>query len=120
MRMHSTELDIEISNIAEVTIVRPIGDLGVANVDAFAIALTPVAALHPQRVVLDLSKLTFISSLGMGKLVEFQRGLKQRDGIAVIASMQTDVKLAMQRARLDMVFSMYDTLDQALSAVSVT
>ena len=55
------------------------GDAGFRQAEVLRDALARVAALRPQRVVLNLSRLAFISSAGMGVLIPFKRALT-RDG----------------------------------------
>ena len=48
------------------------------------------------RVVLDLADLTFLSSLGMGALVQYRRGLSRR-GIEIrLAKVQEQVWVALE------------------------
>jgi anti-anti-sigma factor len=59
-------------------------------------------------VVLDLAELTFLSSLAMGALVEYRRGLWRR-GIEVrLANVQAQVWLALESAGLGPLFEPMD------------
>jgi anti-anti-sigma factor len=59
-------------------------------------------------VVFDLAKLTFLSSLAMGALVAFRRGLSRR-GIEVrLANVQAPVWLALESAGLGRLFKPID------------
>src|SRR5262245_34450835 len=59
-------------------------------------------------VVLNLAELTFISSLAMGALVGYRRGLGRR-GIEVrLANLQPQVRSALEVARLGKLFEFID------------
>ena len=60
-------------------------------------------------IVLDLAELTFLSSLAMGALVEYRRGLWRR-GIEVrLANLQAQVWLALESAGLSRLFETMDS-----------
>jgi anti-anti-sigma factor len=80
------------------------GDGGVPNVDVLTRALLPLAARHPKMVIFNLAELTFISSLLMGELVQFHRGLSRHGGKVRVIGPQDEVLKALQHARLDLVF----------------
>lgn len=58
------------------------------------------------RIVLDLSELSFMDSTGLGVLVAGLKRLKSRDGELVLAGMQDPVKKILQVTGLDKVFDM--------------
>ena len=59
-------------------------------------------------VVLDLADLTFLSSLGMGTLVEYRRGLSQRGVEVRLANVQAQVWMALESAGL---WSLFEPMD---------
>ena len=62
-------------------------------------------------VVLDLAELTFLSSLAMGALVEYRRGVGRRGVEVRLANVQAPVWLALELAGLSKLFEPMD-LDQ--------
>jgi anti-anti-sigma factor len=59
-------------------------------------------------VVLDLAGLTFVSSLAMGALVEYRRGLGRRGVEVRLANVQAHVWLALEAAGLGKLFGLMD------------
>ena len=59
-------------------------------------------------VVLDLAELTFLSSLAMGALVEYRRGLCRRGVDVRLANVQAPVWLALESAGLSELFERID------------
>jgi anti-anti-sigma factor len=59
-------------------------------------------------VVLDLAELTFLSSLGMGVLVAYRRGLCRRGVELRLANVKAHVWLALETAVLGKLFELFD------------
>jgi anti-anti-sigma factor len=92
-----------------------IGQAGVADVDALELQLRKVAASRSPLVVLDLSQLRFISSLGMGILVAFRKGIVRENHKLRIAGTQQLVADAFAHARLGNVFEFFPTVEAAIA-----
>jgi anti-sigma B factor antagonist len=84
--------------------------------DGVEIAFNRLAAQRPPIAVIDLSKLAFMSSLGMGLLVRLRQGLAPHKGVVRIAGASQLVIDSLRRARLLDLFQLYPTADDALAA----
>ncbi len=69
----------------------------------------------PPRVVLDLSKVEFIDSSGLGAVVAMFKHLSVK-GSMELAALQPAVVKLFHLTRLDSVFTIHDTRETALSA----
>lgn len=69
----------------------------------------------PERVILDLSEVEFIDSSGLGAIVA---AMKQLDGgrRLDLAGLTPTVDKVFRLTRMDTVFKLFDTLDEALAA----
>ena len=90
----------------------------VVELEPLVSGLQSVAESHPQRVVLDLSGLSFMSSLAMGVVLAFRRHVLAQNGSLKVAAVQKMVLDSFKRARLDKVFELTETLDGALTALA--
>jgi anti-sigma B factor antagonist len=90
------------------------GDAGVANTDKLEREFTRIVARHPKLLVLDLSAMSFISSLGMSYLVHLNRGVKSHGGDVRVTGATPLILTALKRCKLDELFTFYDTADAAL------
>jgi anti-anti-sigma factor len=81
-------------------LVIPRGDAGFRQAEVLRDALARVAALRPRRVVLNLSRLDFISSAGMGVLVSFKRALSRGGAGLTLAAVAPPVFDALRVAGL--------------------
>src|SRR5262245_48776768 len=96
-------LKVTITIAGPARVVHITGDAGVSNSDELGRHLLPLAAQHPPLVVFDVAGLTFISSLGLSLLMEFQRGLNRHGGQVRLANPQPAVHDMLKKCRLDTV-----------------
>ncbi len=99
----------------DAVVVQLIGDASVANTDQLDVQLHRVPLSEGKRIVLDLSELEFIASIGMGMLVNFHKNATRRGATVYLAAMRDSVAQAMQRARLNDVFKTAPTVEQAIA-----
>jgi anti-anti-sigma factor len=69
-------------------------------------------------VVLDLAGLTFLSSLAMGALIEYRRGLGRRGVEIRLANVPAQVWLALESAGLGKLFELIDLEEPTRPAAS--
>lgn len=65
-------------------------------------------------VVLDMSKVEFFPSLSLGILVKLLGEFKKRGQRFILVGIQQPIRGALALTRLDKLFEIYDTVDEAL------
>jgi len=70
----------------------------------------------PPRLVVDLSKVTYIDSSGLAVLIEGMQNVEAYGGKFCLAGLQENVKPIFEIARLDQVFLIFPHVDAALAA----
>jgi anti-sigma B factor antagonist/serine/threonine-protein kinase RsbW len=88
------------------------------DVSPLEIQLNRLAAAHPRAVILDMSGLSMISSLGMGLIVSLRNTLKRRNGRLLACAFQPLALESFQRAGLEGIFERFDTLPAARAAAA--
>ena len=78
--------------------------------------LRTVAAERPKEVIVDLTKVTYLDSSGLAVLIEGMQNVQEYGGRFAVAGVQESVKHIFDIARLDQVFHIYPTVDEALAA----
>ena len=73
------------------------------------------AEREPERLIVDLSGLTFIDSTGLGVLIEARTRLANRRAF-LLAAPGLETRRALEISGLDRHFSVHDSLDDALAA----
>jgi len=89
-------------------------------VTALERGLMTVTVRRPALAVLELSGLSFISSLGMGAMVAFAKGIELAGGHVVTAGAKKPVRESMQRARLDIMMPLFETVEEAVVGAAAT
>jgi anti-sigma B factor antagonist len=96
-------------------VVQLTGELDLYNAHAVRDALFAIAAGRPDRVVVDLSAVTFIDSTGLGVLIEARTRLENRRAF-LLAAPGLETRRALEISGLDRHFVVHDSLDDALAA----
>jgi anti-sigma B factor antagonist len=68
------------------------------------------------RLLLDLQRVTFIDSSGLGALLACQRMLEGAGGELKLCGLRPDVRAALELVRMDRLIDLYATREEALAA----
>ena len=79
-------------------------------------SLGAIIEQKPERVVVDLSKVSYIDSSGLAVLIEGMQNVEAYGGKFILAGIQENVKPIFEIARLDQVFIIFPHVDAALAA----
>lgn len=72
---------------------------------------------RPVKVVLDLSSLTFLGSVGLTVMVVFLKRVSSADGRFALAGLAGQCRNVMSVIRMDRVFDLYEDVPAALEAL---
>ena len=81
-------------------VVTPHGDGGYRQAELLGAALSKIAAGRPAKVTLNLSRLTFIDSVGMGVLISFKHALARDGGKLALADVPPHIAEVLRVSRL--------------------
>jgi anti-sigma B factor antagonist len=94
-----------------------VGDVvDLATASVLEEAIDGVLAQNPKALIIDLSAVTFLASVGLRLLVSTHEKIGGAAEFAVVASGPVTSR-PIQLTKLDEVFSLYPTLDEALTEV---
>lgn len=82
-----------------------------------AASLEAMIDRKPERLVVDLSAVSYIDSSGLAVLIEGMQNVEAYGGKLVLAGLQEKVRPIFEMARLDQVFIIFPHVDAALAAV---
>jgi anti-anti-sigma factor len=97
-------------------VVRVEGEAGIVGLEKLEFAFARVIARRAPVAVLDLSHLTFVSSLAIGQLLRLRRDLNRWNGRVKIASCPPTIHEVLQTAGLVDFFGFHASVEEALSA----
>lgn len=92
----------------------PAGDFDIANVQILRSSVLEALEISA-NVVLDLSGITFLDSIGLGAIVGGARRAREADGWLRLVNPQPAVRRALHVTQLDQVIGLYDTVEDALT-----
>jgi anti-sigma B factor antagonist len=82
-----------------------------------SVLLNEMITKKPERLVVDLTHVTYLDSSGLAVLIEAMQNVDKYGGKFAIVGMQETVRSIFEIARLDQVFRIYPDVDAALVAV---
>ena len=83
-------LDVNTSESGEHKVISLVGELDIATVDTFKKSIDD-ASEGAQRIILDMAKLSFVDSTGVGGLLNVVKGLKKNNLPVKITNVSPDV-----------------------------
>ncbi len=114
--MSQPQIIIEREGPGVPTVARVSGDVGVANIDRLNTLLRGLLAGRAGCLILDLSETSNVGSMALGSLVHFHK-LAKTAGVRVrIAAPSQTALQGILLARLDTIFDVFATLDDALAS----
>jgi anti-sigma B factor antagonist len=110
------ELEIGTAHKGDSCVVTVAGEVDIYTSPALKAALAAAAADGCRTLVVDLERVGFIDSSGLGVLVGALRRAREEGGDLRVVSGNETVARILQITGLDKVFSLHATLDEALGA----
>jgi anti-sigma B factor antagonist len=108
-------MDMEISTLESgVTGIRLQGRLDASGADAIGVRFSAAASTAPSRVVVDLSGVGFIASLGMRLLISSARNAKAKGGVLVLFGATAMVQDVLEQMAIDQIMPIVATEALAL------
>ncbi len=110
------ELDIQIEEIADGVILRPTGEIDLSCASMLRKRLGEVQETKPLRLIIDLSAVPYMDSSGVATLVEAMQIARRNGSKLVLCALQSKVLAIFEIARLDMVFKIVESVEEAADA----
>jgi anti-anti-sigma factor len=112
-------MTLETEEIAgELVRVRLTGRMDIAGVDAIAVPFAALAAAEKRRVIVDLSGVDFLASIGIRALLQNARAHKLREGGMVLLAPPPQVDAVLRAAGVPNVVSIVSDLQAAVAALA--
>lgn len=109
-------MNLETEKIHNIIIVKLQGALEVSIQTVLKEKLQDIAAQNDNDVVLDFLNVQFIDSACLGALVALLKRLREHKGDIKMACMNEDVRSIFQITRLDRVFEIFETKEEAVNS----
>jgi anti-sigma B factor antagonist len=108
---------IEASPNGSTVVIKVTGRMDAAQATTFEEECMGWIAKGANRLIIDLSGLAYISSLGLRSFVSVGKSLQEKDGDFRLCGLTGLVKQVFEITRLNTVFPIYDSVDSAVAGV---
>jgi anti-sigma B factor antagonist len=92
------------------------GDIDLHVSPAVTESLNAVIRKKPERIVIDLSRATYIDSAGVASLILAMQEVEAYGGKFFLSGLQETLRLIFETSRLDRTFRIFPDVDSALAA----
>jgi len=103
----------KIGNVAVVLV--PVDELDASNAGELKRDITPILEANPQLVI-DLSRLRFVDSSGLGAMLSCLRQVSARSGDLKLCGMSKQVRATFELVRMNRIFDIFSTREEAVRA----
>jgi anti-sigma B factor antagonist len=110
------ELQIRTEPIDDGVIVRPVGEIDLSCAAVLRAELGRVQSERPHRLVVDLAQVPYMDSSGVATLVEAYQIARRGGTRLILCSLSDKVRSIFEIARLDQVFKIVGTIEEARGA----
>ena len=107
----------------DVLVLAPSGRIDHKSADSFESTLLPHVddcGARGVNIVLDLSTVDYMSSVGLRVLMAAAKSAKKFDGTIVVAGLQPTLQEIFEISRFTTIFRVFDTVRQGIAALSPT
>lgn len=114
-------LQIATRHVADTVIAMPVGRIDHQSAAQFEAALAPLvaaAAVSRGALVLDFSRIDYISSVGLRVLMIAAKQMREREARLLVAALQSVVAEIFAISRFDRILTVTATLDEAMALCS--
>jgi anti-anti-sigma factor len=112
-------MDLQVQQMADgIDRVSLVGRLDSAGVEAIDSRLTSVTTAESARVVLDLSQVSFLASIGIRSLLTTARAIKRRGGRMALLSPQSMVAEVLEVTGIATIIPIYHDIEAASAALN--
>ena len=110
----SSELNVESEVINSTLVIRPQGEIDLGKSPDLRKKMGEFISRSPENIAVDLSGVSYMDSSGVATLVEALQQCRTASIQLTLCGMQDRVRSIFEIARLDMVFTITTTVEEAL------
>jgi anti-sigma B factor antagonist len=115
MNIHHEDLSIHVHVHGGMNVFELTGSLDIATSPTVRAALVEASERGDHKLIVDLTKVDFLDSTGLGALIGAQRRAKEFDGDVRLVAKEGQILRLLRITGLMKIFSVYSTLDDAVN-----
>ncbi len=109
-------MEVKVSQVMEIAVFQVSGEINISTSGDLKKHFEKNAS---KKVVVDLEKVTYIDSSGLATLVEMLKKTRSQSGALGLSGMSEKVKSLFEITKLDKLFSILPTQEEAISKIRV-
>jgi len=109
-------MKIEVTNINEVSILSPKGELGLSSSRTLEKIIGEEMGKGWKDIVIDFNDVPFVDTAGIGALITSLICLRDKKGDLKLSSLEPQVRRTLQMAGLTRIFEIYKNREEALKS----
>ncbi len=94
------------------------GEIDLNEKPVVAAQLDPLIERKPAALILDLAEVSYVDSSGLALFIDALQRVQTYGGDLVLAALRENVRTVFEIARLDQVFRIFPTSDEAVRALA--
>jgi anti-sigma B factor antagonist len=115
MNIHHEDLSIHLHVHGGMNVFELTGSLDIATSPTVRAALVEASERGDHKLIVDLTKVDFLDSTGLGALIGAQRRAKEFDGDLRLVAKEGQILRLLRITGLMKIFAVYSTLDDAVT-----
>lgn len=114
-QQHHEDLSIHVHVVDEIEVFELTGSLDIATSPTVRAALISASERGNHQIIVDLTKVDFLDSTGLGALIGGQRRAREFDGEVRLVAKEGQILRLLRITGLLKVFAVYPTLEDAVA-----
>ena len=110
------EIQVESETVGDALVARPVGEIDLSRAPSLRLKLAELQKQRPAKLIIDLEQVPYMDSSGVATLVEAMQTARRANTKLVLCAMQEKVRSIFEIARLDMVFTIVVSQEEAVTA----
>ena len=111
-------MEIESTTLSNAVLLKVVGRMDAENAHQFQATCEEWISRGATCLLLDLSELQYVSSMGLGCFLAVAKVLQARSGSVILCRLQGLPRQVFELTRLIGLFPVFDTMDAALASLS--
>jgi anti-sigma B factor antagonist len=107
-------LRLDVSRKGDAAVIKVSGSVSMSEAESLRESLEGLAAERVACIVLDLSEMDFISSLGLSAIISGHLKCRHHHGQIKLVGPSAPVRELLETTRLNKLFGVYESVDEAL------
>ena len=109
------DIEVQLRTLNGACVLKPVGDIDLSHAPSLRTHLTQALRGRPSRLIVDLEEVPYMDSSGVATFVEAMQRARRGETQLILCNLQERVRSIFEIARLDMVFKLVGSVDEALA-----